>query len=1442
MSATNGTFASHIRDAANRFVARRFVPVPVRFGTKKPNLMDGWERLRIEPASPAEVRFDLDVHFPATEKRNIGIVLGEASGGLVDADLDCREARIAAEYLMPPTGMAWGRRSAPDSHLGYVVDRPPAKAKDEYVDPTNPKRGKHGGLLLELRSTGGQTVVPPSLYAADAEGGTPEEFSVWGRDGDPARIGLEDLLRAVRRTAAAALLARHWPTGNRHDAALAVSGGLLRAGWSAEDVTIFLTAVTRAANDDEVEDRLRCVADTARRLEAQDKKVLGWPGFVKLLGRNGEAIVTRVRDWLGLYDKHRSNGRGSNIRDSRDGFPWKCPTPLPTMPPVPAFPLHLFPPGIADYWTAAAASLHVPVDLVAVPGIALLGAAAGRAVAAEVKRTYKEPPLNWMAVVYPPGGGKSPALGFAAGPLTAIGARWRAEFDEQMRTYKANKLRYEEDLKEWKRGDREACPPDEPVMPILRQLVFTNFTVDALVRGNGYNPRGIAISKDELSGLVAALNQFRAGKGDDRQNLLSMWAGAGATINREGDRKAGIPPLVIPNTFLAVAGMIQPDLLGEFRGDASRDDFKNDGWADRFLLSYPDPYPLVGETWATVPEGLEAGYVRVFETLLEMEMVPIEDAEGTVTGHRPYYVPFAADAEVAWEAFTKGIADRANALDRQDPYIGVLSKFRQHGLRLVALFHVLDLATGVATRTDRISGATVRKAADLVAYFEAHGKRALGIGYADRRSRVAKRLVNWLARNPDKFVFSRSDAYLQLKDGRDVPSSDKLDPVFRLLEDHRYIRPATGGGFHRGPVPEVYEVNPEWIRGDDSDPDSVDAAPDDFPPPPSEPVPEVPNIEPDSEGRASNIRDSGDGFGGEGDKTDSASDPSPSHITDADGVNRLAADIAEWGAPVALDTETTGLDPERDRVRLIQLCVNGGVFVIDVFAFPDPKAALAALFAALATVEVVGHNLTAFDLPFLARLGFAAATVFDTAVASRVVYAGKNLPHGLGDVLRRELNVAVDKSAQKSDWSRRDLTPAQLAYAAADVAFLIPLADALRAKATAAGLAPVLGLEMAAALPLAALAARGVGFDVQAWLALTADAKSARDRLVEELDRLAPNAATLTRTRNWNKPAEVLAAFRQFQVELPDSSEGTLAAVDHPLASVVLAYREAAQRVQAFGRKWAQKHDRDGRVFATWNLTGAKTGRMSCSGPNLQQVPRAAGYRQCFVAAPGHVLVKCDFSQIELRIAAKVTGDAAMAAAYRDGLDLHRMTAAAFLGVGEQDVTKDARSAAKIVNFGAIYGMSPKGLRRKARTEYGRDVSLDEARRFLGAFFARFPDVARWHARLKRSQATHVATLAGRRIAVERDQFYGAKANFIVQGTGGDGLKRALVLLHERRAECPNARPVLAVHDEVVVEVPEAEAESARDWLCRCMVDGMRTLIDPVPVEVEASIGRTWGG
>jgi DNA polymerase-1 len=222
------------------------------------------------------------------------------------------------------------------------------------------------------------------------------------------------------------------------------------------------------------------------------------------------------------------------------------------------------------------------------------------------------------------------------------------------------------------------------------------------------------------------------------------------------------------------------------------------------------------------------------------------------------------------------------------------------------------------------------------------------------------------------------------------------------------------------------------------------------------------------------------------------------------------------------------------------------------------------------------------------------------------------------------------------------------------------------------------------------------------------------------------------------------------------------------------------------------------------------------------------------------LLIKADYSQIELRIAARIAQDERMIEAYRQGEDLHTLTARSMTGRAE--VTKQERQLAKPVNFGLIYGLSARTLRVKAKVEYAVEMIAEQAERYRAAFFDAYKGIARWHRRLKASRAPETRTLAGRRVVVEAKTFYGARANYAVQGTSGDGTKLALALLWERRDQMPGAFPIMAVHDEIVVEADAAGADAAAAWLRQAMLDAMAPLIEPVPVEVEVKVGQTWAG
>ena len=327
-------------------------------------------------------------------------------------------------------------------------------------------------------------------------------------------------------------------------------------------------------------------------------------------------------------------------------------------------------------------------------------------------------------------------------------------------------------------------------------------------------------------------------------------------------------------------------------------------------------------------------------------------------------------------------------------------------------------------------------------------------------------------------------------------------------------------------------------------------------------------------------------------------------------------------------------------------------------------------------------------------------------------------------------------------------------------------------------------------------------------------------------------------------------------VNLPDTRDETLAlyAKEHEFISALRNYRKAAKlvcsrgplRISTYGTKWLENgYFSDGRIYASWRQLRAATGRMACDHPNLQNIPRRGPLRSYIRAPEGRVFVIADYSQMELRIAAKISSDKEMLSAYTEGRDLHTLTARSL--TGREEVTKDDRMLAKAVNFGLLYGMGAKVLQSYALRSYGVEMSLEEAAHYRRSFFKTYPGLKRWHEHERRAWQrgdTETRTLTGRRrMDVER---LTDRLNAPVQGSEADGLKLALPLLWERRGECSEAVPVLVCHDEIVVECNAEQAADVETWLEIALVEGMDTVLTgtedvDVPVEVETRIARSWG-
>ena len=260
-----------VRGGANDYIKRRWSVVPIPYKAKAPEIK-GWQDLRISEN-------EVDSYFKA-KRQNVGVLLGEPSGWLVDVDLDCDEAVRLAPHILPPTAAVFGRAGNRSSHRLYVS--PDLK--------TTKFQAKDDGMLLELRSTRLQTLFPPSVHP----GG---ETIIWVKQGAPAEVDAGDLLEACEILAAAALLVRHWPDqGSRHGVALALAGAMLPAGWSVKDVKLLMEIVTTEAGDEEVDDRVRAVADTHHRLKC-GQRVTGMPRLAELMG---DDVVKSLAKWLGL--------------------------------------------------------------------------------------------------------------------------------------------------------------------------------------------------------------------------------------------------------------------------------------------------------------------------------------------------------------------------------------------------------------------------------------------------------------------------------------------------------------------------------------------------------------------------------------------------------------------------------------------------------------------------------------------------------------------------------------------------------------------------------------------------------------------------------------------------------------------------------------------------------------------------------------------------------------------------------------------------------------------------------------------------------------------------------------------------------------------------------------------------------------------------------------
>ncbi len=602
-------------------------------------------------------------------------------------------------------------------------------------------------------------------------------------------------------------------------------------------------------------------------------------------------------------------------------------------------------------------------------------------------------------------------------------------------------------------------------------------------------------------------------------------------------------------------------------------------------------------------------------------------------------------------------------------------------------------------------------------------------------------------------------------------------------------------------------------------------------------------------------------------------------VTDAAEVAALAARAREAGR-VAIDTEASDLDPMRARLVGVSLGFGEGEAVYLPFAHrpsstptldavdeavpnlpaldADEMAPLRALFAD-ASVEKVGHNLK-YDMLVLERAGAAlAGPLFDTMVASYVLDPGRR-SHGLDDLALEILAHRTTTYADVAGKGRKEIPFAEVPldeardYACEDADLAWRLADRFRPQMAEHALTKLFDeLEMPLVPVLAAMERAGIRIDAAFFRTMSGKLKGELELIEQEIQKIAGVEFNLNSTPQLR---DVLFT----RLELPvvkrtktgPSTDASvleeLAAAGHEVPRLMLEYRELEKLRNTYVDALPKLvNPETGRIHTSFNQTVAATGRLSSSEPNLQNIPirTALGreIRKGFVADEGRVLLAVDYSQIELRVLAHFSGDAPLVEAFREGIDVHRQTAAVIFDVPIESVSAEQRARAKTINFATLYGQGAFSLARQL------GVARDEAQAFIDQYFERFSGVRRFldEQVSKARDQGWVATLLGRRRYVPElksrnwniRQFGERVAqNTPIQGTAADLIKKAMLdvdgLLAERGG---GARMLLQVHDELLFEVPEEEVDAVREGVVGAMEGALELT---VPLVAEWGVGRSW--
>ena len=597
--------------------------------------------------------------------------------------------------------------------------------------------------------------------------------------------------------------------------------------------------------------------------------------------------------------------------------------------------------------------------------------------------------------------------------------------------------------------------------------------------------------------------------------------------------------------------------------------------------------------------------------------------------------------------------------------------------------------------------------------------------------------------------------------------------------------------------------------------------------------------------------------------------PKYEYITERSHYDKVIKEL-EGVNVVSVDTETTGFDPHTCKLLLFQISTPDKSYIIDARALNI--ADLPEIRDILEDQKKIKLLQNAkFDYKFIKKhTGIEMYNIYDTMLAEGVLTAGLSAKMSSLKVLSKDyLGLDMDKNIRKSFIGLKDInfSEDQLKYAAIDTFVLFPIFEAQIPKLKMQGVVDTAKTEFAVTKVIGEMELKGVYINKSKWSDIIKNLKVRRDELTNEFyEKISGfyeyNSIDLfgnsTPPININSNPQLLELFnKRVGLNLPSTGDPILETVNHPLVSTLREYRKYEKLISAFGDSLLEKiNPVTKRIHPDFNQMGAATGRFSCNNPNLQQIPRnqpEAPFRECFNPAEGYKFVISDYSSMEMRILADLSGDEKFITAIRNGYDLHSYTAALMFGLEySEDFKKkhgDLRQAAKAINFGLMYGMGPGRLAAQI------NVTHELGKEYMEKYFSSYPSVRTFLKRVADDAVRkgYSVTPGGRKrwykMPDKNDPDYKKligsierqAKNHPIQGTNADAMKFALVSLYERiKKDKIDASILLTVHDEIVTECVDEQADTFKDILSEEMVKAAEVFVKKVPIASDPFVGDVW--